>query len=251
MEYSDVSAEEIVPWSVARVAGYSTLVAVVFFAAQIAAMFVVLASRLVNDPDLDIDQWAAELESDGFLLSLASVFSALLCVPLVKFLVGRREADAWAFLRIGATDARSVLAWILTLVAFVVVSDSLNLAMGRPIVHEFMKEAYSSAHPALLFVALVFAAPVSEEIFFRGFVLGGLESSGVSTLFAAVISSFAWAALHSQYELLDLATVFLLGLLLAAARTRTGSLIPCLAMHSLTNAIAFAETVIASRSAVI
>jgi hypothetical protein len=102
----------------------------------------------------------------------------------------------------------------------------MNFAIGRPVVPEYMIEVYSSAPPFLSFIALVFAAPLFEEIFFRDLLLGSLESTGVSTMSAAFTACLAWMAIHTQYELLDLGTIFLMGLLLAAARTKTGSLIP-------------------------
>ena len=111
---------------------------------------------------------------------------------------------------------------------------------------EFMSEAYSSVHPVLLFLALVFAAPMFEEVFCRGFVIGALESGGVSPFSAAVVSSLAWSALHVQYDLYNIVTVFLMGMLLAAARAKTGSLVPCLVMHGLANVIAFTEASIAA-----
>ena len=132
------------------------------------------------------------------------------------------------------------------MIAFVIVSDLTTIATGQPVVPEFMTETYSSVHPILLFVALVFAAPMFEEIFFRGFILGALESSGVSAFSAAVVSSLAWSAIHLQYDLYWLVTVFLMGMLLAAARTKTGSLVPCFAMHGLGNVIAFTQAAIAS-----
>ena len=241
MDDSDVPAEANPPWSIARAAGYSLLVGIAFFSVQIVVVFIVLAIGLSNDPELNIEEWADRVESNGLVLSLATIGTALLCVPFVKFLTGRRESDPWAFLHLRSTNLRSILTWVLLLIAFVAVSDSLTLALGRPVVPEFMVGAYSSVHPVLLFTALVFAAPAFEEIFFRGFVLGALESSGVSAVFAAVVSSLAWSAIHMQYDLYGLGTVFLLGLLLAAARMKTGSLIPCLAMHGLANSIAFTE----------
>ena len=132
-----------------------------------------------------------------------------------------------AFLGLRAIDARSIARWSLALIACVAVSDSITIAIGRSVVPEFMTAAYSSVNPVLLFAALVFAAPLSEEIFFRGFVLGALESSGLSLVFAGVLSSLAWAAMHTQYDLYGIATIFLMGLLLAAARAKTGSLGMC------------------------
>lgn len=251
MDDPEVTAEPIPPWSIARTAAYSLLVAIVFVAVQMAAMFIVLVVQLINEPELNVEQWIDQVESDGAVLSILTISTAMICIPFVTFLIGRREAEPWIFLQLKPVGARSTAIWLLALVAFVVLSDLLNLAIGRPVVPEFMLDAYSSAHPALLFIALVFAAPAFEEILFRGFVPGALESGGVSPISAAVVSSLAWSAIHTQYELYDIATIFVLGLLLAAARAKTGSLVPCLAMHSLANVIAFSEAFFAARSPVV
>jgi membrane protease YdiL (CAAX protease family) len=99
----------------------------------------------------------------------------------------------------------------------------------------------------VLFVAIVLAAPVFEELVIRGFLIGGLEASGVSAVVAAVSSALAWSALHLQYDLYGIATIVPMGLLLALARHRTRSLLPCIAMHGLGNVVAFVEVVVASR----
>jgi membrane protease YdiL (CAAX protease family) len=137
---------------------------------------------------------------------------------------------------------RSIVSWSLVLAIFAGATDLISLAVGREVVVDFMTEAYSSAPPVLLFLALVLAAPLFEEIFFRGFLTSALESRGVSALVAAVIAAALWAAIHVQYDLYIIAVIFLGGLLLAAARIKTGSLVPCVVMHGLLNAIAFAET---------
>ncbi len=246
MTDSSNSAQIVTPWGIPRTVGYSLLVMVAFFVVQIATTFILLAVELANDPDLNVDQWSDQVGSNGLVISLATLATTLLCVPLVTYLAARREIDPWAFLRLKSATIRSVVLWSFALLAFVVISDSISIAMGRPVVPEFMTEVYSSVHPALLFVALVLAAPVFEEIFFRGFISGALESGGVSMVAAGVVSSLVWAAIHTQYDLYGIVTVFLLGLLLSAARAQTGSLTPCLAMHGLANLIASGEAAFAT-----
>jgi membrane protease YdiL (CAAX protease family) len=114
-----------------------------------------------------------------------------------------------------------------------------------------MRTIYESTSPILLLLILVLAAPPIEELFFRGFVIGGLESSGVSPMAAALVSSLAWAAIHLQYDFYGMQTIFVSGLLLAWARCKTGSIIPCVVMHGLANAVSFAETAILSRQAIV
>jgi membrane protease YdiL (CAAX protease family) len=236
------------PWNIARSSFYSLLIGVAFLATQIAVMTIMLTVRVINDPELDVEAWFEHAASDGLLLSISTLSSAFLCIPLVKFLTGRRESRAWDFIGLIPTDLRTIATWSLGMIAFVIVSDLITVAIGRPIVPEFSAEAYaSSEYPVLLFAALAFAAPAFEEVFFRGFILGTLKSSGVSVFFAALVSSIAWSAIHLQYESYTLVTLFFMGMLLAAARIKNGSLIPCLVMHGLANVIAFFEATLLTK----
>jgi membrane protease YdiL (CAAX protease family) len=210
-------------WSTPRVVGYTELVAIVFFAVEAAVLIGMGVVLSVDDPGFDVDEWVAGVGTDGLYLSLATIAAALVCIPFIKFLVGRREAVPWMFLGFARTDVRTLLVWCGLLALFVLASDFLTTALGRPIVPEFMTDAYATAPPVLLFVALVIAAPALEETFFRGFMLRALESSGVAVVVATIVTSLVWAVMHLQYDLYGLVTIFLMGILLAMARLRTQS----------------------------
>jgi membrane protease YdiL (CAAX protease family) len=47
-----------------------------------------------------------------------------------------------------------------------------------------------------------------------------------------------WAAVHHQYDLYGIATIFVIGLLLGTARMKTDSVYPGIVMHALMNLIA-------------
>jgi len=234
-------------WSIGRVIGYTLLVALAFIAIDFAvgmSMAVILAA---TDSAFDVEAWAAQLEADGVYLSLSTIATALVCVPFTKFLVARHSTAPMVLLGLRRLGARTVADWCATLAVFVLASDLLTTSLGRPIVPEFMTDIYATSPPLLLFVALVVAAPALEEVFFRGFIIGTLVASRTPALVAAVVSALFWAAIHLQYDLYGMATIFAGGLLLAAARLKTGSIVPCIAMHALANAIALAETVWISR----
>ena len=203
-----------------------------------------LSAQLASEPNLDVAEWAQRVDTNGFLLSLASLGSAAVCVPFIRFLTGRREPEPWRFLALRQVGARSMAVWMLAMVAVLVASDALTLAIGEPLVPDFMVQAYaSSRYPAILLTALLVAAPLFEEIFFRGFLLSGFTSAGISPLVSAFVSSLAWSAIHMQYDLYGMATIFVMGLVLSAARFKTDSIVPCLVMHALANAVSFGETV--------
>jgi uncharacterized protein len=110
-------------------------------------------------------------------------------------------------------------------------------------VPEFMREAYATAEPLWLFwIALVVAAPLFEEVFFRGFLFSGLESSALGPAGAIVVTGAVWAAIHFQYDAFDMTLILCLGLVLGVARLSTRSLLVPFVMHATMNLVATAET---------
>jgi membrane protease YdiL (CAAX protease family) len=82
-------------------------------------------------------------------------------------------------------------------------------------------------------VVAVLAAPVVEELLFRGLLLGGLRRTA-SPLVAVVWSSLLFAFVHPMpwWPL-----VFVLGVLCAGLRLRSGSLIAAVALHAAYGAV--------------
>jgi membrane protease YdiL (CAAX protease family) len=83
-----------------------------------------------------------------------------------------------------------------------------------------------------------------EEPLFRGFMMRGIWHSRLGAVGAIVIASACWSLLHLQYDCYSIIQIFLAGLLLGAARLKTQSLYPPLAMHSLMNLLATVEVVV-------
>jgi membrane protease YdiL (CAAX protease family) len=227
-------------WTYMRTVLCVVLVGIAFLAAQTVGMIVAGVLAVLADRTIDTREWVEQAPTNGVALAIATLSSTLVCVPLVGALVGNN--DAVRFLRLRAASAKSIGLWCLVAVAFSAAVDLTSLALGRTVVADFMVQAYSSAPPVLIVFAIVIAAPLFEEIFFRGFLIGALEARGLSTATCAVVSAVLWAAIHVQYDFYPIVTIFLMGLLLAAARAKTGSIIPCFAMHALGNAIATVET---------
>lgn len=90
---------------------------------------------------------------------------------------------------------------------------------------------------------IIVAAPLSEEIFFRGFLFGGIRSKAPFAI-AAVVSASIWGLFHytgpdSWGVCLQLA---IFGVILAWLYERTGSIWPTIALHVFNNALAVALT---------
>ena len=88
---------------------------------------------------------------------------------------------------------------------------------------------------------IVVAAPISEEIFFRGFIFGGFRTKlsfpVAGLLSAAIFGLFHYTGGGSEAVIPQLA---FLGLALAWVYEETGSIYPTIALHMLNNAFAFA-----------
>lgn len=120
--------------------------------------------------------------------------------------------------------------------------------LGRDLVTAFQIEAYVSTPGAAwltaLFVALVIAAPLGEEIMFRGFLFRGWVSPDRNPLVPIVSITVMWTALHVQYDWFGMTQVFALGLLLGWMRWRSGSTTLVVVLHALMNLESTVETVV-------
>jgi len=87
----------------------------------------------------------------------------------------------------------------------------------------------------LTFFSAAILAPVAEEIFFRGFLYGGLRPK-FGALGAMLVSSIFFTALHFSID--AFIPILVLGLCLAWLYERTGSLYPGILLHFANNALA-------------
>lgn len=86
----------------------------------------------------------------------------------------------------------------------------------------------------LTLIAAAVVAPIAEEIFFRGFLYGGLRGR-IGTLGAMLVSTLFFTALHLSLD--QFIPIFVLGLFLAWLYEKTGSLYPGILLHLSNNAI--------------
>ena len=106
-----------------------------------------------------------------------------------------------------------------------------------------MRQAYATAGFTLLFwLALVVAAPLLEELFFRGFLFSGLERTWLKKVGTIALTAVIWAIIHVQYGLWDIFWICIMGILFGIARVRTGSIYTPVALHMVLNLVATIET---------
>ena len=142
----------------------------------------------------------------------------------------RAPESRWSF----ALAALVLLASLTLFAAYKLATDHLPVTWLRP--SDVPPEVFGyGLQRAVNGLAIVIAAPLAEELFFRGFVLGGLAAA-VGDLRASVVSSALFAVMHASIG--TFIPLFAAGMLLAWLYLRTRSIWPPIAAHSAQNALA-------------
>jgi len=207
------------------------------------AFFVLYAATPFREPGANAEAAAVALEASGAFLASATIFGVLVQLPLVwLFCALRMGWPTRRYLALKSVGWRVWATWLGIALLSVVAIDGSSHLLGREIVPDFVRSVFSSADNVLfLWIALVVAAPVGEEVLFRGFLFEGLRRSRIGTWGAIVVTSVAWAGLHLQYGLYEIVAIGLLGIVLGLARWKTGSLYVPIGMHAFVNFIASLE----------
>jgi membrane protease YdiL (CAAX protease family) len=143
----------------------------------------------------------------------------------------------------------AVVTVVIAAIIYYVVTDIYALVFNLQGKDKLPSELSNTHNHAAIVMTAVFVcavAPMCEEFFFRGFLFGTLRKMRVTVAghdlsvgIAAVITGILFGLVHtgsasSQY----LIPLGFLGFMLCMVRWRTGSLYPCMAMHSANNALA-------------
>ena len=226
-------------WGVWASVGWTALATLAMLATQAATVIGFAVARMPANPNADL----SALGSDGTLMAVATLISLPVVLGLVALLITVRGWRLRDYLAFRPASARATVLAISGLIVWMASSDGLTIALKRPLVPPFMVEAIKTAPLWLIALAVVAAAPIVEETLFRGFFHRGLAESRLGPGMAIGITATAWAAMHLQYDLYGVATVYLMGLYLGLVRHYTASLPLTILLHALANAAATFEAV--------
>jgi len=251
--YSSDTADEISSsqpphWGIWGTVIWGAVIGVTVVVLQVITTLAVVVSRK-GTGKLSKSEWINLFSSagdDGYILSLATFATTVVgCVLIIGAIKLKKSSVLSAYLCIRSVAFRIVLRWIGLLAALIVLSDSITALLGRPIVPRFMSAVYATADPLwMIWVALIIAAPLFEEAFFRGFLFKGFESSFMGPVGAVLLTAGLWAVMHGQYDAYGVATIFCFGLVLGAARFYTRSLLVPIGLHAVASLVATIETAI-------
>jgi uncharacterized protein len=243
---ADLPAPPPRPWGFWATLGWSAAVMVLLMLVQVIVVVTAIVLAAARKPGVDLK--SLNLETNGLLLSVATTFSAPLCIGLIVLLIRIRRYPIREYLGLEFPSVRTALKWLAVTVVFVSLQDLTSWLTGRSVVSPFMIEAYKTAGSVpLLFFVLIVAAPLFEELQFRGFMFHGIASSRAGAVTAVLLTSLAWAGLHLQYGLWGIGWIFVNGILFGIARVRTRSVILTILLHAVLNIGATIELLVYSR----
>jgi hypothetical protein len=118
--------------------------------------------------------------------------------------------------------------------AYLVFAAVYSAIFGAP-EQEDIAESFGTLPVQVLLI--VIAAPVSEELCFRGMLFGGLRNR-MPRLAAALVSALIFGGLHALTGLSAVWPLIAFGFILALLYERTGSIVPGIVLHAMNNSVA-------------
>lgn len=168
------------------------------------------------------------------LVQLATALGFLL-VPFA-IAAGKGATVLEAARRLGLRRFRpSAALWMLAAVgAYLLFAIAYTLLVGEP-EQEDIAESFGSVPVQILLIAV--AAPISEEVCFRGMLFGGLRERW-PRIPAALLAGLIFGALHALTGLSAVPPLIFFGFVLCLLYERTGSIVPGIILHVLNNSVA-------------
>jgi len=177
----------------------------------------------------------------GSQKSALLILEGALIIPVLIFVIIRRYPLKSVF-RLYAVSLRLIFLSLLIGISYSAVSTQLGVWIQkiRPMAPEIVKslQALMTIHTVLdgviLISGAVVLAAITEEMLFRGFFQSTMERTGRIRR-AILVGAFVFAMLHfNPWWLME---IFLMGIILGVLSWRSGSIVPCIVVHMLSNGI--------------
>jgi uncharacterized protein len=205
------------------------------------AMGIAVLSLLKNfDP--------ARVDSDGTAVAIYTLVGNPVEIVTLVLATRLSGANALEYLGLDIPRWRDVAIAAAGLLVVIAAADALTFALGKEMVPAFQLDLHRTAQAEgtlpWLWLAIIIAAPVGEELLFRGFMFRGFVHEPRDALPGILVIALIWSMLHVQYDWFGTAQVFAIGVLFGFVRWRTGSTTLVILLHMLLNLESVVETVI-------
>lgn len=170
--------------------------------------------------------------------AVVQLFTAVGFLMVPMLIAAQRGASSFREIlaRLGVRRFRpSALKWMAAAVgAYLLFAIAYGALIGEPHQKDIAEKLGSVPIQVLL---IVVAAPVSEEVCFRGMLFGGLRERW-PRLAAALLSGAIFGGLHATTGISAVPPLIFFGFTLALLYEKTGSVMPGILLHMLNNSVA-------------
>lgn len=183
---------------------------------------------------------------DGVAIAIIIAVSTPVEVALLAVFARRASVSAAEYLGLIWPRRGEVIFGVVAMVVLMIAGDAVSWLLGRAFVTPFQIDIYRTAVAGgwliWLWLAIVIATPIGEEIIFRGFLFRGWVKSPRDVWPVIFTTAFLWAIIHLQYDWYVIGQIFVFGLYLGWIRWSTGSTILTIFLHALINTEGMIET---------
>lgn len=239
-----VSNEPVRPWSAKATLGLTLLLFILYFIISIVSLGIG-AGIEASSSGMTVDNAQAigtdigqRLALDGDFNAINYLITALCLSPLIFHFARRRKlTSASAYLGLSKRPSKKhFLYFNLAILGYFVFSYFASNALGIETPQSMIDIYQTTDYLFLLFIAVVIAAPIFEELLFRGFIYKGLKHSPLGIFGAVMVTSILFTLIHGgQYDFTVLAVLFPLAVILGLARHRSGGIYLPIYLHFVNN----------------
>jgi uncharacterized protein len=207
-------------------------------AAILGVILAIGAGILMGVPAILVDRPEEGEDLGATALAIVQLATALGFAMVPMAIATRRGADFREALRrlgVRAFRVASAVKWMFAAVgAYLLFAIVYTAIFGAP-EQEDIAESFGSVPVQILLI--VVAAPISEEICFRGMLYGGLRERWPKVA-AALLAGLVFGALHALTGLSAVPPLVAFGFVLCLLYEKTGSIVPGIVLHMLNNSVA-------------
>lgn len=196
------------------------------------------AGILLGIPAIIVDRPEGGDDLGATALAIVQLATALGFAMVPMAIATRRGADFREALRrlgVRAFRVASAVGWMFAAIgAYLLFAIVYTAIFGAP-EQEDIAESFGSVPVQILLI--VIAAPIAEEICFRGMLYGGLRERWPKFA-AALLAGLVFGTLHALTGLSAVPPLVAFGVILCLLYEKTGSIVPGIVLHMLNNSAA-------------
>jgi membrane protease YdiL (CAAX protease family) len=230
-------------WGIARMLLWLVIIGFLFALSQVVPLGIFTFLTEAHFSLNVLRDYLDQVDTNAFLISVTSIGSTLFLIPILVGILKIQGARVASYFPLKVIAPKHFMLWIVLATAWMYGQDYLMEFFGIIKIPEYMLNIHYPTEISkwLLVLGVGVMAPVLEEVIFRGFLFKEFTYTFLGTWGSVLLTSLIWAVIHSQYELVYLAIIFVTGLLFGYARIKSESLLVPIAMHVLFNVSAAIE----------